>query len=142
MNIKIKKQDGSLEDFNADRINKSILRAAEGLTEAQQKSSQIATETQLTLYDGMTTTEIDQAVINAALQNVKDDPEFDIIAARLLLKIIYKEVLGDYVDKNDLETKHKLAFKRYIEQSIKDKMLSPSLSIFNLIVVTPLPRFA
>ena len=35
--------------------------------------TQIATETRLTLYDGITTEEMDQATINAAVQNIKED---------------------------------------------------------------------
>ena len=52
---------------------------------------QIATETELTLYDGITTDEMDTATINAALQNTQEDIEFDKIATRLLMKVIYKK---------------------------------------------------
>jgi ribonucleoside-diphosphate reductase alpha chain len=42
--------------------------------------TQIATETRLTLYDGITTDEMDQATINAAVQNIKEDIEYDKVA--------------------------------------------------------------
>ena len=132
MNIRIKKQDGRLEDFNAEMINRAISQAATGLKESQRKTLQIATETELTLYDGISTTELDQAIIGATVQNIKDDPDFDIIASRLMLKILYKEVIGDFNDPNDLKLKHELGFHSYITKGIEDKLLSPDLEKFDL----------
>ncbi len=125
MNITITKQDGTKEAFNADRINRSIERAAQGLTDPVSKVIQIATETQITLYDGITTDEMDQATINAAVQNIKDDIEYDKIATRLLLKTIYRKVIGDYnkEDNDDLEKQHKLSFVNYIKKGIENKRL-------------------
>ena len=59
--------------FNANRINKSIERACVGLDDPISKVVQIATETRLMLYDGITTEELDYATINAALQNIQED---------------------------------------------------------------------
>lgn len=120
MSLNITKRDGTKESFNADMINKSIERATEGLFDPVSKVIQVATETQLTLYDGITTEEIDQATINAAIQNIKDDPEYDKIATRLLLKTVYKKVLGDYgYDKDVLRQKHQEHFHTYIEEGIR-----------------------
>jgi len=77
MEIYITKRDGTREPFNADRINRSIERACRGLSDPISMVTQIATETKLTLYDGITTEEMDQATINAAIQNVKEDIEYD-----------------------------------------------------------------
>ncbi|MBX4181476.1 ribonucleoside-diphosphate reductase subunit alpha [Candidatus Parcubacteria bacterium] len=119
MTLRITKRDGTKEPFNADKINRSIERAAIGLTDPISKVIQVATETQLTLYDGITTEEMDQATINAAIQNVKDDPEYDKIATRLLLKTIYKKILGDYQDDERLlAKKHRDYFPTYITDGI------------------------
>ncbi len=45
-NITITHRDGTKEDFNADRINRSIERACRGLTDEVAKVTQVATETQ------------------------------------------------------------------------------------------------
>jgi ribonucleoside-diphosphate reductase alpha chain len=86
MSISITKRDGTRAPFNADLINRSIERACEGLENAINMVTQIATETQLTLFDGITERELDEATINAALQNVKEDVDYDTVAKRLLLK--------------------------------------------------------
>jgi ribonucleoside-diphosphate reductase alpha chain len=118
MPIQITKRDGTKEPFNADKINRSIERATLGLQDPITKVIQIATETRLTLYDGITTEEMDQATINAAIQNVKDDPEYDKIATRLLLKTVYKKILGDYADDKELEKKHRDFFPEHIRQGV------------------------
>ncbi|HAA78978.1 MAG TPA: hypothetical protein DCE05_01420, partial [Microbacteriaceae bacterium] len=59
--------------------------AAKGLDESITWVTQIASELELTLFDGITTQQLDEAVIQVALQNIKDDPAFDVLAARLLV---------------------------------------------------------
>ena len=102
MDIFITKHDGSKEVFNADRINKSIERACEGIENAFAMVTQIATETRLTIYNGITTEEMDIATINAAVQNIKDDIRYDKVSTRLLLKTVYRRVVGEYGNNKDL----------------------------------------
>lgn len=125
MSMLITKQDGSTEPFNADRINRSIERAAKGLTDPLAKVIQIATETQITIYEGITEQEIDEATINAAVQNIKEDIEFDKIATRLLLKTVYKTVIGlfDKDNVSDLKKKHREQFLNYIKDGVANNRL-------------------
>lgn len=127
MAISITKNNGTREPFNADLINKSLERACAGLMNPISMVTQIATETQITLYDGITTDEIDEATINAALQNIKDDIGYDKVATRLLLKTIYRKVLPEYNkdDYADLKRVHKAAFTDYIKKGIEAGRLSP-----------------
>ncbi len=123
MSISVTKTDGTKVLFNADKINRSIERACVGLPDPVSKVTQIATETKLTLYDGMTTEEMDQATINAAVQNIKDDIDYDIVALRLLLKTVYRKVIGEYDKDNprDLEKKHRDKFISYIKTFVEEK---------------------
>lgn len=123
MSISVVKRDGSRAPYNANSINKALERASRGLDDQIAKVVQIATEVQLTLFDGITTEQLDEAIIQTALQNVKDDPDFDIIAARLLLKTIYKQVLGDYESDEELKRLHAKKFPHYLKIGIKEKLL-------------------
>src|ERR1700733_3713745 len=128
MSIHITKRDGTKEPFNADKINRLIERATWGLEDPIAKVIQIATETSLTMYDGMTTDEMDQATINAAIQNVKEDPAYDKIATRLLLKTVYKRVIGEYQNNHELLTKrHRELFPAYIEDGVAGGRLDPRM---------------
>jgi len=130
MSITITKHDGTRVPFNADKINRSIERACKGLTDPIAMVTQIATETRLTLYDGITTEELDQATINAAVQNIKEDIEYDRAATRLLLKTVYRKVLGDYDKDNpeELAKKHRDGFLSYIQEGVKEGKLHPMMA--------------
>ena len=126
--IHVVKRDGTRELFDANKINLALVRASEGLPDQISKVVQVATELQLTLFDGITTEQLDEAVIHTALQNVKDDPDFDTIAARLLLKNIYKNILGDYKDEAELKKLHAKHFPVYIKQAVEDGLLDKRMS--------------
>jgi ribonucleoside-diphosphate reductase alpha chain len=132
--ITVVKRDGTREAFDANKINLALVKATEGLPDQISKVVQVATELQLTLFDGITSEQLDEAVIHTALQNVKDDPDFDIIAARLLLKNIYKNILGDYTTDGELKKLHETKFAEYITQGIKDNLLDERMNgkIFDL----------
>ncbi|MDN5275242.1 MAG: nrdA [Candidatus Saccharibacteria bacterium] len=126
--IHVVKRDGTREPFDANKINLALVKASEGLPDQISKVVQVATELQLTLFDGITSEQLDEAVIHTALQNIKDDPDFDIIAARLLLKNVYKNILGDYGDDKTLKKLHETHFPKYLKQGVKDGLLDVRMS--------------
>jgi len=126
--IYVVKRDGKRELFDANKINLALVKASEGLPEQIAKVVQVASEVQLTLFDGITSEQLDEAVINATLQNVKDDPDYDKIAARLLLKTIYKKVLGDYETFDELKKLHAVKFPDYIKQATELGLLDSRMT--------------
>jgi ribonucleoside-diphosphate reductase alpha chain len=126
--IHVVKRDGTREAFDANKINLALVKASEGLPDQISKVVQVAAEVQLTLFDGITTQQLDEAVIHAALQNVKDDPDFDTIAARLQLKNDYKNILGDYETEKDLKKLHVKHFLPYLKQGVKDGLLDERMT--------------
>ena len=133
--ITVVKRDGSQQPFDANKINLTLLAASEGLPDQIAKVAQIAAELQLTLFDGITTEQLDEALIQTAVQNVKDDPDFDTIAARLLLRTIYQQVLGDYTNEIELKKLHAQKFPIYIRQAAEEGLLDKRMAdsqLFNL----------
>ncbi|MBC7512732.1 ribonucleoside-diphosphate reductase subunit alpha [Candidatus Saccharibacteria bacterium] len=126
--IHVVKRDGTREPFDANMINLALVKASEGLPDQISKVVQVATELQLTLFDGITSEQLDEAVIHTALQNVKDDPDFDTIAARLLLKNIYKNILGDYDSAEDLQKLHANKFAEYVKAGVKEGLLDSRMA--------------
>lgn len=145
MSLTVTRRDGTRVPFNADKINRSIERACFGLADPVSKVTQIATETHLTLFDGITTEELDQATVNAAIQNIKDDIDYDKIATRLFLKTIYKRVVGEYGNDEELLKKlHKEAFIKYINTGVDlgrlDKRMRDLFDLNKLTEVIDLER--
>ncbi len=135
--VTVVKRNGQREEYDANKINLAIEHASAGLDENITWVTQIASELELTLFDGITTQQLDEAVIQVALQNVKDDPEFDTVAARLLLKTIYKRVLGDYDSAEELKALHTEHFAANITRGVDEQLLDPRLTeLFDLTVLS------
>ena len=133
MSITVVKRNGEREPYDANKINLAIEHASRGLDENITWVTQIASELELTLFDGITTQQLDEAVIQVALQNVKDDPQFDTVAARLLLKTIYKRVLGDYETDDELKSLHAQHFRATVERGVEEKLFdSRFLDLYDL----------
>lgn len=126
--INVVKRDGTKEPFDANKINAAILKACEGLPDQISKVVQVATELQLTLFDGITTEQLDEAVIQTVLQNVKDDPDYDKIAARLLLKTVYKQILGYYETAEELKKLHAREFPKFVKAAVKEGLLDKRMA--------------
>ena len=58
MDIKVKKRNGRLQDFNVDKINASAQHACSGIRDVS--PSEIVLDAQLQLYDKIPTAEIDR----------------------------------------------------------------------------------
>ena len=133
MSITVVKRNGQRESYDANKINLAIEEASSGLPDSIAWVTQIATELEITLFDGITTQQLDEAVIQVALQNVKDDPAFDVVAARLLLKTIYKRVLGDFSNREQLMALHREHFAPNIRRGVEEGLLDPRLAeLFDL----------
>ena len=87
MNIKVKKRNGRLEEFNVDKINASAQRACEGIDDVS--ASEIVLDAQLQLFDKINTKELDQALILSAREKIEKEPNYSFAAAGLLLNNLY-----------------------------------------------------
>jgi ribonucleoside-diphosphate reductase alpha chain len=137
--IRVRKRDGSLEPYDGYEIAQSISDAARGLTEEVARTTQICSELEIVLFDQITTEQLDEAVIQVALQNSHEDPAFDTIAARLLVKTLYKKVFGQTRDlfgegaARTLADLHRGFFPGYVEHAVRIGLLDRRLpELFDL----------
>jgi ribonucleoside-diphosphate reductase alpha chain len=122
-NIYVTKRDGRSEQYDADKINQAIEDITSDLDPNISWVTQIASELELTLFDGITTQQLDEAIIQVALQNVKDDPAFDKVATRLFLKSLYKKVFGKYSNKEQLKALHAEHFESTIRKGVEQNLM-------------------
>lgn len=128
--IKVKKRNGRLENFNVQKINASAERACEGI--AQVSASEIVLDAQLQLFNKITTQEIDTALIFSARQKIEKEPNYSYAAARLLLNNLYKEVFREGVDSDLFGLQYKKAFVQNIKKLVKSEKINPELLEFDL----------
>jgi ribonucleoside-diphosphate reductase alpha chain len=128
--IRVKKRNGRLEGINLDKVNKCVQRACSGITEVS--ASEVVLDASLQLYDKITTTEIDKALIMSARSKIENEPNYSYVAARILLDTIYKEVFGETVDSDIYELLYQKSFCQNIKKMIKAGRLSKRLLEFDL----------
>ena len=130
MDIKIKKRNGRLENFQVDKINASAQRACENVKDVS--PSEIVLDAQLQLFDKITTKEIDQALILSAREKIEKEPNYSFAAARLLLNNLYKEVFKEGVDSDTFRLQYRKSFIQGIKKLVKENLLNPELLKFDL----------
>jgi ribonucleoside-diphosphate reductase alpha chain len=123
---KVRKRSGQLAEYKAEKIRKVIDWSTEGL---DLNSIKLESNVEMTLRDGITTSEIQQAVTLSALSLATlEEPDWKYVAARLKLFDIYKNIvilrkLGNkghpfYV---------KSLFKGYVKTSVEKGIYTKSL---------------
>jgi ribonucleoside-diphosphate reductase alpha chain len=88
--MRVRKRNGALEPVDVGKIVRAVERCAGGLERVD--LMRVATRTISGLYDGATTSELDQLSIQTASSLIAEEPEYSRLAARLLCTFIDKEV--------------------------------------------------
>ena len=89
--IKVTKRDGSIEPLNLDKIHRMVDEACDGL--AGVSASQVEMNSGIQFYDGITTEQIQEILIRSASDLISlDNPNYQFVAARLLLFSLRKQV--------------------------------------------------
>ncbi|WP_432477126.1 ribonucleoside-diphosphate reductase subunit alpha [Nocardioides sp. GXQ0305] len=131
--VTVIKRDGTRAAYDGYEIARSIEEAASGLDDEVARATQLRSELEITLFDGITSEQLDEAVVQVALQNVKDDPAYDTIASRLLVKSLYKAIFGEGVTRDEVHSFHAEAFVAFIVRGVELGLLDPRLrEIFDL----------
>ena len=90
---KVVKRNGNTENLNLDKIHSMVEEACKDL--AGVSASQVEMTSGIQFYDGITTAEIQEILIRSASDLIDlDTPNYQFVAARLLLFGLYKQVFG------------------------------------------------
>lgn len=94
MSILVKKRDGKLEEFDAEKINKVIEWACEGLTDVS--PSDVAMNAHLSIHNKISTASIQEVLAQSAENLVSaSNPNYQYVSARLKTYALRKEVWGE-----------------------------------------------
>ena len=96
------------------------------------KSDPIVQETMRNLYDGVPIDEVYKASILAARTLIEKDPDYTYATARLLMHTIRREVLGEEVSQEDMNTRYAEYFPKFIAKGVKNELLDEKLEQFDL----------
>ena len=100
--IKVQKRNGAIEGLDLDKMHMMVEEACRGLSGVS--ASQVEMSSGLQFYDGITTNEIQEILIKSASDLISlDAPNYQYVAARLLLFSIRKRIYGGRIELPHLE---------------------------------------
>ena len=95
---KVIKRDGTKTPLDLDKIHKMVELACDGL--AGVSESAVEMNSQLQLFDGIKTSDIQEILIRSANDLISlEAPNYQYVAARLLLFSLRKQVYGEHPDR-------------------------------------------
>ena len=128
MSIKVTKRDGTLQEFNLDKVHKVLEWAVEDI--AGVSMSEIELKANIQLYDKIPAYDIHELLIKSASELISEHtPNYQFVAARLISYKLRKEVYGDYktwslqklIEKNvERGVYDKAILKKYSKSEIKE----------------------
>ena len=126
----VEQEDGTRIPFDFEQLLRSITWACTGYNDAS--PDLIVEETIKNVFDGITKTKLAEAQSLAAATFIECDPLYDHVASRLLLKQLYKEVVGCSIFSSDFKTKYQAVFMHTIRNGIKNNIFDKRLGEFDL----------
>lgn len=132
--MKVLKRNGRQEKFNDSKIHMCANRACVGLKNTD--ATIVVMNATLKLYDGVTTKEIDGALIKSARSLIEQEPNYSNVAARILLNTIYKEVFNESADNDVMQLQYKKAFITNIKKGVKNGVFDKQLLAFDFNALT------
>jgi ribonucleoside-diphosphate reductase alpha chain len=124
-------RDGQLENLDFERLRSQVDSACVGLDESC-SSGELLEEVEKQFFNGITPREIGRSMVLAARARIEKDPEYDTVAGRLVLNIIYRESLGKSAASGDLKVLYQEKFGEFIQTGIDALRISPELATFDL----------
>ena len=118
--IKVVKRDGSIEPLNLDKLHKMVEEACEGLSGVS--ASQVEMNSGIQFHDGITTDQIQEILIRSASDLISlDAPNYQFVAARLLLFSLRKSVFNKAVWIDGMPTAYDVALYNTTVNKVYDE---------------------
>ncbi|MCS6874851.1 MAG: ribonucleoside-diphosphate reductase subunit alpha [Pyrinomonadaceae bacterium] len=115
--MRVRKRDGKLEYVDVNKIVNAVSRCAVGLKEVD--PMRVSIRSISGLYDGATTRELDELSIRTAASLIFEEPEYSLLAARLLAAYIHEEVSMQGIQKFSDSIEKGFAFGLINERTYK-----------------------
>lgn len=123
MSIYVVKSDGRREPFQAEKANRVVVWGGEDLDVSP---SEVLMKAQLQLFDGITTKAIHETLVKSAADLISvENPDYQYLAARLLLFKLRKEAYGDFTPPTLYEqVDHLVSLGWYDKELLEDYSLA------------------
>jgi len=120
------KRSEEKQSFSIGKIKNLLQHACRGVEDLIDTQA-ILKELEKNIYTGITTQELEKAVILSSLPFIEQDPAYGVVAKRLLLASLYKEVFESSSNEETRELFYKQGFGGYLKQGVEAKVVDERL---------------
>ncbi|MDQ5890523.1 MAG: ribonucleoside-diphosphate reductase alpha chain [Candidatus Dependentiae bacterium] len=124
--LSVIKRNATQQNFSRGKVYEVLSRAAKGY-EQEVNLDLIFSELEKNVYGGITTKEIERALVLSVQPFIERDPAYGRVAMRLLLMSLYKEVLGFSTNGETRGVLSMQGFPSFLAQGIEHGLLAPDL---------------
>ncbi|HQT81586.1 MAG: ribonucleoside-diphosphate reductase subunit alpha [Ferrovum sp. 37-45-19] len=129
--IPIRIKDGeSFTNLDLHWLNQLVSEACVGLQDVNPEV--ITHQAVRDLYDGISFVELEKALVMAARSLIEREPQYNFVTARLLLKQIQREILGQTLTAEEVVVATRQYFSQYIKKGIEAGLLDHQLAEYDL----------
>ena len=134
--ISVTLSNGDTKPLDVNRLRKVIAEAVSGLDGVDQDT--VIKEALRNLFDGIAEEDVGSALVMATRVNIEKDPNYSMVAARLLLDNLRSEALsylnGRHSEATQAEMvkRYPATFKKYIKQAVELELLDEELTRYDL----------
>lgn len=129
--LKVIKRNKSTVSFDGKKLSATLNRLA-GQLSSHISLDIVIKEITKNFYEGMTTQEIEKAILLAVLPFLEQDPIYGTFATRVLLQMTYKEVFTTSTIEANFDHHYRQAFMDGIVRGVEQNVFNPKLLTFNL----------
>jgi ribonucleoside-diphosphate reductase alpha chain len=125
--LEVIKRSGTKDKLDITKLERALDRELEGIPHVDK--AKLLESVKSNIYGGMSTKDLQDVLILSATSFFEEAPEYDTVAARFLLKKLFKEVTGEAAYD---ETTYRNAFIQNIKRGVKKGVLDERLLDFDL----------
>ena len=129
--IGVTKRDGTIEPLNVSRWYDALVWASAG-KEHVVSIPLLIEEACRNVFNGISSQEVEDALILAAVAFIEKDPAYGYVSGRLLIKKLFKDVAKQSIMGHDTQATYRTMFINSIKQGVEFKLLAPEMLEFDL----------
>ncbi|MBU53194.1 MAG: ribonucleoside-diphosphate reductase subunit alpha [Deltaproteobacteria bacterium] len=122
----------AFDEHKIERVLRYAVRGYEGVIDVEK----LLNKCREGIYEGMPTAEIARLAVITTRAFIEEDPSYDVITTRLFLSSLYKEVIREKFNSDDLSKRYREAFKRNLQLCIDSGRMDAKLLNFDMETIT------
>lgn len=128
--LHVKNRSGQMVPFDIEQVRIAIEKYCKDQL-SREEIDIVLREAQNNIYDGISTSEINQTIIMSLRTRIEKDPKYSYLAARVLTNDLYRDVINSDETEPDFSAVYRAGLRTSIAQGVAAERLDPKMNDFD-----------